>query len=80
MLFFGIVAAVFALAGLAAGIPVASDWIQYQFIYHVPLAILATGLELLAALSFGIGLILDSVVHLERLAYERNLLVDGSRS
>ena len=80
MLFFGIVAAVFALAGLAAGIPVASDWIQYQYIYHVPLAILATGLELLAALSFGIGLILDSVVHLERLAYERNLLADGSRS
>lgn len=79
MLFFGILAAAFALAGLAAGIPVAMDWIQYEYIYHVPLAILATGLEILAALSLGIGLILDSVVHLERRAYERALLVDGFR-
>ena len=80
LLFFGIVAVAFGLAGLAAGIPVAWDWIEYQYIYHVPLAILATGLEILAALSLGIGLILDSVVHLERLEYERALLVDGSRA
>lgn len=79
LLFFGIVAVVFGLAGLAAGIPVAWDWIEYQYIYHVPLAILATGLEILAALSLGIGLILDSVVHLERRAYERALLADGFR-
>ena len=79
MLFFGILAGVLGLAGLAAGIPVALDWIQYEYIYHVPLAILATGLEILAALSLGIGLILDSVVHLERRAYERALLVDGFR-
>jgi glycosyltransferase involved in cell wall biosynthesis len=77
--FFGMIAALFVAAGLLAGIPVASDWIQYQYIHHVPLAILATGLELLAALSLGIGLILDSVVHLERLAYERDLLADGRR-
>ena len=79
LLFFGILAVVFGLAGLTAGIPVAWDWIEYQYIYHVPLAILATGLEILAALSLGIGLILDSVVHLERRAYERALLVDGFR-
>lgn len=79
MLFFGIIAAVFGLGGLAAGVPVASDWIEFQYIHHVPLAILATGLELLAALSLGIGFILDSVVHLERMAYERDLLVHGSR-
>ena len=79
LLFFGIVAVVFGLAGLAAGIPVAWDWIEYQYIYRVPLAILATGLEILAALSLGIGLILDSVVRLERRAYERALLADGFR-
>jgi glycosyltransferase involved in cell wall biosynthesis len=79
LLFFGLVALLFALAGLAAGIPVASDWIAFQYIYHVPLAILATGLELLAAGLLGIGLVLDSVVHLERMAYERDLLASRSR-
>ena len=73
MLFFGVAALAFASAGLLAAIPVISDWINYQYIYHVPLAILSTGLEILASLSLAVGLILDSVVHLERLAYERDL-------
>jgi glycosyltransferase involved in cell wall biosynthesis len=74
MLFFGTAGAVIGVAGLAAAVPVITDWIDYRYIYHVPLAILATGLEIVALLSFGIGLILDSVVHLERLAYERDLM------
>jgi glycosyltransferase involved in cell wall biosynthesis len=79
LLFFGLLAILFGLGGILAGVPVAADWIAYSYIYHVPLAILATGLELLAALSLAIGLMLDSVVHLERMAYERNLLADGRR-
>jgi glycosyltransferase involved in cell wall biosynthesis len=72
MLFFGGVGLFAALAGLVAALPVFADWIDYRYIYHVPLAILAVGLEITAMLSFGIGLILDSVAHLERLAYERD--------
>jgi glycosyltransferase involved in cell wall biosynthesis len=74
MLFFGTAGAAMGVAGLAAAVPVITDWIEYRYIYHVPLAILATGLEIVALLSFGVGLILDSVVHLERLAYERDLM------
>jgi len=79
LLFFGLAALLFSVAGLVAAIPVMSDWIAFRYIYHVPLAILATGLELLAAGLFGIGLVLDSVVHLERMAYERDLLANRSR-
>jgi glycosyltransferase involved in cell wall biosynthesis len=74
LLFFGAVALLVGIVGLAAALPVMSDWINYRYIYHLPLAVLATGLEIVALMSFGIGLILDSVVHLERMAYERDLL------
>ena len=73
MLFFGTAGLALGLAGLMAAIPVFSDWISYRYIYHVPLAVLATGLEIVALQSFGIGLILDSVVHMERAAYERDM-------
>jgi hypothetical protein len=74
LLFFGSLALLFGVSGLMTGIPVIEDWFTYQYIYRVPLAILSTGLELLAALFCGIGLVLDSVVHLERAAYEKDLL------
>ena len=74
LLFFGTAATVLGLAGLLAALPVISDWFSYHYIYHLPLAVLATGLEITALMSLGIGLILDSVVHMERLAYERDLL------
>ena len=72
--FFGWLSILFFLAGLMAAVPVIQDWIQYQFIRHVPLAILATGLELVAALMFGVGLILDSIVYQKRLDNERQIL------
>jgi len=70
LLFFGTVGVVIGIAGLVTSVPVISDWFAYRYIYHVPLAILATGIEIIALLCFGIGLILDSVVHMERMAYE----------
>jgi len=72
--FFAGLFAVFFVAGLICGIPVMHDWIAYRYIYHVPLAILATGLEIFAVVFIAIGLILDSLVHLQRLAYEREIL------
>jgi hypothetical protein len=71
-LFFGTAATVLGVAGLLTAVPVFSDWLDYRYIYHLPLAVLSTGLEITALLSFGIGLILDSVVRMERLAYERD--------
>jgi glycosyltransferase involved in cell wall biosynthesis len=77
--FFFILFLLSALAGVISSIPVMHDWLVYRFIYHVPLAILATGLEILAVVFIAIGLILDSLVHLQRLAYERDILNSPAR-
>lgn len=74
LLFFGILAVVFAVAGLVAGAPVMDDWVKYRYIYHVPLAILATGLEIMAAMALAIGLILDSIAHQHSRGDEKDLL------
>ena len=78
--FFGGLALAFVLAGIVAAIPVLNDWVLYKYIYHVPLAILATGCEIVAVLLLAIGLILDSIVHLQRFAYEREILAFEPRS
>jgi glycosyltransferase involved in cell wall biosynthesis len=78
LLFFGGAAAFFALLGLLAGAPVIHEWIIDEYIRHVPLAILATGLELIAMVLAAIGLILDSITHQHKLAFEREMLADNS--
>jgi len=72
--FFGALAIFAGLAGLLAGVPVFDDWLNYRYIYHVPLAILASALELVALGLLGIGLVLDSVAHQYRMSYELHLL------
>jgi hypothetical protein len=77
--FFGFLALFFMLAGMIAGIQVIEDWLTSRYIYHVPLAILASALEIVGVMMLGIGFILDSVVHQQRIKYERHLL-EGYRS
>jgi len=43
-----------------------SDYLRFRYVYHVPLAILATGLDMLAALALVCGFILDTIVELDR--------------
>jgi len=74
LIFFGTAGIFSILLSVIAGLPVASDWIQHQYIYHVPLAILATGLSIVGFVLFAIGLILDSMVHLDKRMYEREVL------
>lgn len=76
LLFFGSAAAVFGVLGLLAGWAVIAEFISEQYIQRVPLAILATGLEIEAVLLLSVGLILDSMVHQNKLQYERDLLND----
>lgn len=59
-LFFGMFALGFAIASLLAGALPILDYINYRYVYHVPLALLATGLSLLSAMSVTIGLILQT--------------------
>lgn len=76
LMFFGSIGAGFFLLGLLASYPVIEDWFLYRYIYHVPLAVLAAGLEICAIMALGIGLILDAITHQNKMAFERNLLHD----
>ena len=74
LLFFGGCAVLISVIGLIAAVPVIEDWIREQYIRHVPLAILATGLELVAVAMGSIGLILDSISQQDRRHFELELL------
>lgn len=74
LLFFGSISAGFFLLGLLSSYPVIMDWLVHRYVYHVPLAILAAGLEISAVMALGIGLILDSITHQNKMAFERSLL------
>jgi hypothetical protein len=78
LVFFGGAAILFAILGIIAGIPVIAEWINEHYIRHVPLAILATGLEVIAMVFMAIGLILDSLTHQDKSNFERQLLADQS--
>jgi len=73
MLFFGWIAAVFALLAIGMSIPLAVTWFETGLVPRFPTAILATGLMILAFLNLFTGLILDTVVRgrreMRRLAY-----------
>jgi len=79
LVFFGSLSLFFGLTGLLVAIPVAQDWIESQYIYHVPLAILATGLEIVAVMTLGIGMILDSIGYQQRREYEKQILNNRSK-
>ena len=74
LIFFGMLALLFMILGLIAAIPVVEDWITNRYIYHVPLAILATGLQIVALVFLAIGLILDSITHQDKRNFERSIL------
>ena len=74
ILFFGIGAIFSALLSLIAALPVLEDWLVYRHVYHVPLAVLATGLALTSLLLLTIGLILDTQVRQDRKRFELELL------
>ncbi len=59
-LFFGGFALILFLLSLTFGAYPISDYLLYQYVYHVPLALLATGVAILGALSLCIALILET--------------------
>jgi len=74
LFFFGSATIFFSVLGLLAGIPVIEDWFRERYIHHVPLAILAAGLQIIAIMLLAIGLILDSIAHQDKRIFERELL------
>ncbi len=73
-IFFSIMAFIFALLSLISAVPVFNDWLLYKYIYHIPLAILATGLGLISIILFTVGVILDSIAYQNRLEFEQRVL------
>jgi glycosyltransferase involved in cell wall biosynthesis len=74
LLFFGSAAILTALIGLLAGMPVIDEWIRVGYISHVPLAVLASALGIIAVVLVAIGLILDSITHQDKRNFERDIL------
>lgn len=82
ILFFGLIGALFAGVAVLLGIPLALTYARTGLVPRFPTAIAATGLVILAALSFFAGLILDTVVRgrreVRRLAYLAHRAPGGS--
>jgi glycosyltransferase involved in cell wall biosynthesis len=74
MMFFGGLSVLFGVLGIVASVPVFQDWIQFRYIYHLPLAVLAVALELVSVMSISAGLILDTIAHQNKMDFERHLL------
>ena len=72
LIFFSYVGTLFFMFGLIVGTPVIYEFIKTGLILKVPSAVLATGLMMIATLSFISGLILDSVGRHYRELYELN--------
>jgi hypothetical protein len=58
---------------------VIDDWIRHRYIYHVPSAVLAVGLEIIAIVLLAVVLILDSIAHQDKCIFERDLLQQNER-
>jgi hypothetical protein len=63
MLFFAAPALLLLIIALVLGYPVVKTYYEIGLVPRFPTTVLATGLVLLASLSFTCGLILDSVVN-----------------
>lgn len=64
--FFSILALILFLLGLVLGIFPIYEYIKFQYVYRVPTAILALGLVIVSFLSFCCGLILDSIIKVDK--------------
>jgi len=74
LFFFGGASLFFCVAGLAVGFPVIREYISTHYITHIPLAILATGIEMIGGVFMAIGLVLDSIAHQSSMEFQIGLL------
>ncbi|MEK7299043.1 MAG: glycosyltransferase family 2 protein, partial [Candidatus Margulisiibacteriota bacterium] len=66
LLFFSALSLIAFLTGLAIGFPVISEFLATRYITKIPSAILASGVIIIAVMLLAVGLILDSVVKINR--------------
>ena len=68
--FFSLVALIFCIGGLCAGMPVVTEYLATGLVPRFPTAILAAALMFMAAISLATGFILDAVAKVERKQWE----------
>ena len=73
LLFFTSVFVLLSLLGLIAGSAPILDYVRTGEVDRIPLAILATGLEIAAALSLAVGFVLDSIARNNKMLFEKDL-------
>ena len=71
--FFSLVALLFAVIGLALGMPIVVEYFQTGLVPRFPTAILAASFMFLCSLSLATGFILDSVAKVEKKQWEVNV-------
>jgi hypothetical protein len=74
LLFFSICAGFFAVSALTAGSIPVIEYFQTSKVTRFPLAILASGLSILALLSFAVAVILDALAAAQRFNHALALL------
>lgn len=79
LLFFSVCTLLFALAAVFAGAFPVIEYFQTGVILHIPLAILASGLSILAMLSFSVAVILDGLAAGQKFNHALQLLHWGDR-
>ena len=74
LLFFGALSSLFFIAGLILGASVIEQYLTTGYITRIPLAILSTGVEVIAVVLAAIGTILDSIVYHHKRMFEREFM------
>ena len=72
MIFFTGISSFLLLFSLLAGIMPVKDYIDSGYVYHVPLAILASSFAVLSMLTAIAGIILDAIARNNRIAFDRS--------
>lgn len=72
-LYFSVFSFFFLILGLGVGIPVILEYIESSYINKVPSAILASGLIIIALISFVCGVILDAIKRANSEIFELNM-------
>ena len=78
--FFGPIAFFCLIAGMIFGSLPVADYLDHQYVYHVPLAILAASMVILSILFLSIALILDSIAINHKFNFELRLLSFGGNN
>lgn len=72
--FYGFISIILSLSGFLVGAPAIFDYIAFERVYHLPSAVLAAAMQILASLALCVGVILQNASEGSRREFELRLL------